>query len=89
MSEELIKAYDKLEIEDKRNQLSSELMIIGEMLRTLSKYFNIDTDLIIKNYDSSDEMSESETLTFLYGDIYNIKREILPLFNFICLNDEK
>ena len=89
MSEELIKAYDKLEIEDKRNQLSSELMIIGEMLRTLSKYFNIDTDLIIKNYDSSDEMSESETLTFLYEDIYNIKREILPLFNFICLNDEK
>lgn len=89
MSEELIKAYDKLEIEDKRNQLSSELMIIGEMLKTLSKHFNIDTDLIIKNYDSSDEMSESETLTFLYEDIYNIKREILPLFNFICLNDEK
>ncbi|MBQ4262844.1 MAG: hypothetical protein IJB83_01190 [Bacilli bacterium] len=86
MSEELLIAYNKLDIVEKRNAMSNELMMIGQMLRTISHDLNMESDLKVKNYDSSKEnITEDDTLTFLYEDVYNIKREILQIFNYISI----
>ena len=90
MNKELIDAYDKLDVIEKRNALSNELMIIGQMLSSVSHDLNLETDLTIKNYDSGDEeIDEGEVLTFFYEDVYNIKREVLQIFNYIRFKQNK
>ena len=85
MSEEMKNAYDKLDINTKRNQLSDELIIIHELIKKFESLKGISPITKVKNYDAvNDELlSESEVLTFFYEDIYNIQQELITLLNLI------
>ena len=75
MSQELKDAFDKLNINDKRDQLSNEFENVkGINPITKVKNYNINND---KN------LSESEILTFFYEDVYNIEQELITLLKVI------
>ena len=82
---DLIRRFDDLDIEQKRNQISIELEIIGELINKTEQAFNIPASLDIKNYESKNhsKLSQDEILTFFYEDIFNIERELITLLTFI------
>ncbi len=81
MSEEFKNAFDKLNINEKRNQISDELLIIGELIKNIENIYNIPSVLNVKNYDTNrnNELKETEILTFIYEDIYNIQKELVTI----------
>ena len=83
MSEELKYAFDKLDINTKRNQISDELLIIHELIKKFENTKNINSITTVKNYDSINDayLTESEILTFFYEDIYNIQQELISLLS--------
>lgn len=83
MSEELKYAFDKLDINTKRNQISDELLIIHELIKKFENTKNINPITKVKNYDSNKDanLTESEILTFFYEDIYNIQQELISLLS--------
>lgn len=83
MSEEFKNAFDKLSINEKRNQISDELLIIGELIKNIENKYNIQSILNVKNYDTNknNELTETEMLTFIYEDIYNIQRELITVLS--------
>ena len=89
MSEEFKKAFDKLSINEKRNQISDELLIIGELIRNIENKYNISSMLNVKNYDTNKDsnLTESEMLSFIYEDIYNLQRELITVLTAINIKD--
>lgn len=87
MSEEFKSAFDKLSINEKRNQISDELLIISELIKNLENKYNINSILNVKNYDTNknNDMSETEMLSFIYEDIYNIQRELITVLTAISM----
>lgn len=83
MSEETKLAFDKLDINTKRNQISDELLIIYELIKKFQNAKNINPITQVKNYDSIKDanLTESEILTFFYEDIYNIQQELISLLS--------
>lgn len=83
MSNEMLKAFDVLDINTKRNQISNELLIIFELIKRYENNKGITPTLRVKNYDSiNDEiLDESEMLTFFYEDIFNIQQELITLLS--------
>ncbi len=81
MNKELLKTFDMLDINNKRNTISNELLTIGELINSFEKTANIPLNLKVKNYDQNNDsiMSEDEILTFFYEDIYNIEQELITL----------
>lgn len=88
-NEEILKIFNQLDINNKRNKISDELMIIGELINSLEKNNNILPNLKVKNYDQNKDIniSEEEALTFFYEDIFNIEKELIVLVS--LLNAEK
>lgn len=82
MNEEFKNAYKDLTLNEKRNQLSNELMLVGELIKNMEDTFGIQSILNVKNYDSQNDsnLSENEMLDFIYEDVYNIQRELITLF---------
>lgn len=87
MSEEFRNAFDKLSINEKRNQISDELLIIGELIKNIENKYNIQSVLNVKNYDTNknSELTETEMLSFIYEDIYVIQRELITVLSAISL----
>lgn len=85
MNEDFKNAFKNLNIHEKRNQISNEIIIISELIKTIETKFNYSSSLNPKNYNinKNSNMSESEMLLFLYEDIYNIEKELLTLLNII------
>ena len=83
MSEEFKNAFDKLSINEKINQISDELLIIGELIKNIENKYNIQSVLNVKNYDTNknNELTETEMLSFIYEDIYNIQKELITVFS--------
>ena len=83
MNEEFKNAFNSLSINEKRNQISNELLIIGELIKKEKKNIGIPSILMVKNYDSISDstLSESEMLDFIYEDIYNIQKELITLLS--------
>lgn len=83
MSETMLTAFDKLDINTKRNQISNELLIINELITKYEKIKNIIPISKVKNYNlNNDEiLNESQMLTFLYEDIFNIQQELITLLS--------
>lgn len=83
MSEEVKQAFDILDINTKRNQISDELIIIHELIKNYESLKNIKPITTIKNYDSIKDknLTESEILTFFYEDVYNIQQELISLLS--------
>ena len=81
MSEEFKKAFSSLSVNEKRNQISNELLIISELIKKMELNIGIPSVLDVKNYNSTNDsnLNESEMLDFIYEDIYNIQREIITI----------
>ena len=85
MSEEMKNAYNMLDINDKRNQLSDELLIIFELIKRYENAKGINPVTRVKNYDTVNDknLNEDEMLTFFYEDVYNIQQELITLLNVV------
>ena len=85
MNEEFKNAYKDLTLNEKRNQLSNELMLISELIKNVEDIFGIQSILNVKNYDSRNDsnLSENEMLDFIYEDVYNIQKELITVFTAI------
>lgn len=85
MSQELKEAFDKLDINDKRNQLSNELIIIFKLIKKFENAKGINPITQVKNYDTTSDknLSEDEILTFFYENVYNIEQELITSLNVI------
>lgn len=83
MSTELLNSFDILNINEKRNQISNELITIHELIKQIETKYGITPITSIKNYDieKDKDLSEAEILTFLYEDIYNVEQELISLIN--------
>lgn len=85
MSGEMKNAYRQLDINDKRNQLSDELLIIFELIKRYENAKGINPITQVKNYDilNDKNLNEDEILTFFYEDVYNIQQELITLLNVV------
>jgi hypothetical protein len=85
MSKEMKNAYMQLDINDKRNQLSDELLIIFELIKRYENAKGINPVTQVKNYDTVNDknLNEDEILTFFYEDVYNIQQELITLLNIV------
>lgn len=81
MTEEFKNAFSNLSIDEKRNQISNELIVIFELIKLKEESLKLPSVLSIKNYASNSNISESEMLDFLYEDIYNIQKELITIFS--------
>lgn len=79
MTEEFKQAFSNLSVDEKRNRISNELIIIAELIKLKEEALKLPSVLSVKNYESNNPMSESEMLDFLYEDIYNIQKELMTL----------
>ncbi len=85
MNEDFKKAYKALSLNDKRNAISNELMLIGNLISGLANKYGINNICPVKNYDSAKDthLTESEMLDFFYEDIYHIEKEFITLASLI------
>ena len=85
MSEEMKNAYSMLDINNKRNQLSDELLITFELIKRYENTKGITPVTQVKNYDTVNDknLNEDEMLTFFYEDVYNIQQELITLLNVV------
>ena len=86
--EEMMKLYEKLNTNEKRNEFSSLLEKTNQIIGELLKMEKIESDLKIKNYNALNDalMTEDEIFTFLYEDLWNIKNRLL---SFLILKSSK
>lgn len=91
MSEEFKNAFNKLNINEKRNAISSELFLIGELIKKVGNKYGINSMLNIKNYNTAkdENLSDEQMLLFIYEDIYNIQKELITLLLAIDINSNK
>ena len=88
MNEKFKLAYDKLDLNNKRNEFSNELLAIGELLKSIEVILGLnseDIDVDIKNYDlkKDKKLNENEILSFFYEDIYAIRKEVTTILYLI------
>lgn len=85
MNDVMLKVFDELDINNKRNQISDELLIIFELIRQYENKKGISPISKVKNYDlvNDEILDENEMLTFLYEDIFNIEQELITLLKLI------
>lgn len=75
MNESFIKSYYDLDLENKRKEFSKELNEVGKLLEQIEYKLGLDNVVDIGNYNKKG-LSEEETLTSFYQDIFNIQREL-------------
>lgn len=88
INNELIADYNKLDIENKRQQLNEELKRIHQLISNIEKLNNINSITRINEYNSEQYkfLSESELLTFLFQNVHSIEQEMLLLYNLLSNN---
>jgi len=72
-------AFSNMDINDKKDKISDELIFIGELIKKIQSIHSVENNFEIKNYDSKNELSEDETLDFIYEDIFEIQKQLLLL----------
>lgn len=77
ISIQLKKAYDNLDLDDKKNKLSDELLMIEQLLKAIEKKYGLVSDFKIKNYGSGSNMTEDEFISFIYEDIFEIQKQLI------------
>jgi len=77
------KSFSNLNILEKRNQISNELLFIASLIKMKEEKLKLPSVLNVKNYNinTQSKFTENEILDFLYEDIYSIKRELITIFS--------
>ncbi len=75
----IIELYTELSLIDKRNELSSLIQKIDELLTTSLNNKNLKIDSKSKNFNikENNNMDENEMLAFIYEDLLEIKNKLL------------
>lgn len=81
MSPNLKDTFKELDINDKKNVISRELILIGEFVKKMKDHYGLDADFDIKNYDVNTEMSEDDYLLFIYEDIFEIEKQLISVLS--------
>ena len=73
--------YKQLNIDNKRNEFSSLLLKVDNLLNALLAQKELNNNTTVKNYDinAGSKFNEDETLTFFYEDLWSLKNKILLL----------
>lgn len=79
ISLKLKEAYDNLDLDDKRNKLSNELLVMEEILKNIQNRNGLVSNFEVKNYESGSNMTEDEFLSFIYEDIFEIQKQLILL----------
>ena len=77
----LKKKFQELDVNDKKDVISNELMFIGELLKKLEIYHDVQQDFKIKNYNLNSNLSEEDYLTFIYDDIFEVQKQLLTIIS--------
>ena len=77
ISLKLKEAYNNLDLDDKRNKLSDELLVMGELLKNIQNKCGIVPNFKIKNYESGLNINEEEFLSFIYDDLFEIQKQLI------------
>ena len=75
----LKEAYDNLDLDDKRNKLSNELLVMEGILKNIQNRNGLVSNFEVKNYESGSNMTEDEFLSFIYEDIFEIQKQLILL----------
>ena len=86
ISLKLKEAYNNLDLDDKRNKLSDELLVMGELLKNIHNKCGIVPNFKIKNYESGLNINEEEFLSFIYDDLFEIQKQLILITNKININ---
>lgn len=81
ISPNLKETFKELDINDKKNVVSRELILIGEFVKKMKDHYGLETDFDIKNYDVNTEMSEDDYLLFIYEDIFEIEKQLISVLS--------
>lgn len=81
ISPNLKETFKELDINDKKNVVSRELILIGEFVKKMKDRYGLETDFDIKNYDVNIEMSEDDYLLFIYEDIFEIEKQLISVLS--------
>ena len=81
MEENMMDLYKQLSLANQRNEFSSLLMKMDDLLNVLIAKKNLQDATKVKNYDVNigSNLSERDMLAFFYEDIWNLKNKILML----------
>ena len=81
MEENMMDLYKQLSLPNQRNEFSSLLMKMDNLLNVLITQKNLQNSDNVKNYDVNigSNLSEGDMLAFFYEDIWNLKNKILML----------
>lgn len=79
ISLKLKEAYDNLDLDDKRNKFSNELLVMEGLLKNIQNRCGLVSNFEIKNYESGSNMTEDEFLSFIYEDIFEIQKQLILL----------
>lgn len=77
ISLKLKEAYKNLDLDDKRNKLSNELLVMQELLKNIQKKCCLVPNFEIKNYESGSNINEDEFLSFIYDDFFEIEKQLI------------
>ena len=81
ISPNLKETFKELDINDKKNVVSRELILIGVVVKKMKDHYGLETDFDIKNYDVNTEMSEDDYLLFIYEDIFEIEKQLISVLS--------
>lgn len=79
ISLKLKESYDNLDLDDKRNKLSNELLVMEGILKNIQNRNGLVSNFEVKNYESGSNMTEDEFLSFIYEDIFEIQKQLILL----------
>lgn len=79
--EKMMELYNKLSINEKRNEFSSLLEKTNQLIGELLKIEQIENNIDVKNYNklNDSKLTEDEIFTFFYEDLWNVKNRLLTL----------
>ena len=77
ISLKLKEAYKNLDLDDKKNKLSNELLVMEELLKNIQNKCGLVSNFKIKNYESGSNINEEEFLSFIYDDLFEIQKQLI------------
>ena len=86
ISLKLKEAYNNLDLDDKRNKLSNELLVMEELLKNIQNKCGLVSNFKIKNYESGSNINEEEFLSFIYDDLFEIQKQLILIIDKITTN---